>query len=324
MRAVRYKNYGSPDQLKICEIERPSPNDGEILVKVMAASVNSWDWDKLIGSFQGRFPIGLFSPQHPVLGADISGIVESVGPSVTEFSPGDLVLGDLSEDGWGGFAEFAIGKPGHFTAKPEEMSFTSAACVPQAGLLALQGLRLRGGVKAGDKVLINGAGGGIGVFAIQIAKAMGATEVTAVDSAEKAGLMLEMGADHVIDYKSQDFCQLDKRYDYVLDALATRSTKKHLSVLKPGGTYVLAGGHTKIIFGNLLLGRVLGRRENKCAVLLLWKPLASDMAELATMAVANKFKIPVDQIYPLEKTNEALARLGAGQVKGKVVINPTL
>ncbi len=324
MKAVCYEHYGSPDKLKLCEIERPSPGASEILVKVMAASVNSWDWDKLTGSFQGRLPNAPFKPSHPVLGADIAGIVESVGPEVTEFSPGDAVLGDLSEDGWGGFAEFAVGDQKHFTIKPDEMPFTGAACVPQAGLLALQGLRLRGGVKAGDKVLINGAGGGVGAFAIQIAKALGADQVTAVDTTEKADLMLEMGADHVIDYKSQDFCQLDERYDYVLDALATRSTRKHLSVLKPGGTYVLAGGHTKTIFGNLLLGRLLGRRENKCALLLLWRPLATDMAELAAMAVSEKFKIPIDQIYPLERTGEALARLGAGQVKGKVVINPTL
>ena len=199
MKAIVYERYGSPDDLELKDVEKPVPRDNEVLVQVHAASVNSWDWEQLIGTLQGRLG-GPFRPKNKILGADIAGRVEAVGKDVTKFMPGDEVFGDLSACGWGGFAEYVCAAENALVLKPAAMSFEQAAAIPQAGLLALQGLRDTGKIRQGQKVLINGAGGGVGSFAIQIAKMHG-TEVTGVDSAEKQDAMREFGADHVIDYR---------------------------------------------------------------------------------------------------------------------------
>ncbi len=240
MKAIVYTAYGPPDVLQLKEVAKPSPKDHEVLIKVHAASVNSWDWDQLIGTFQGRLG-GLFRPRNQILGADVAGRVEAVGKDVTKFKPGDDVFGDLSACGWGGFAQYVCAAENALVMKPARMSFEQAAAIPQAGLLALQGLRDTGNIRTGQKVLINGAGGGVGSFAIQIAKMHGA-QVTGVDSAEKQETMRGFGADHVIDYRRDDFTKIGQQYDLILDVVVTRPMRDYRRVLSPNGILYLSGG----------------------------------------------------------------------------------
>lgn len=320
MKAAVYRRYGRPkDVLSIEDVARPAPASGEMLIRVEAASLNSWDWDKLTGNVMGRLD-GLFGPANKVLGADIAGFVEAVGEGVTGFAVGDAVFGDLTESGWGGLAEYAIGKPAAFARKPAALSFAEAATIPQAGLLALQGLRHRG-IAPGDHVLINGGGGGMGSFAIQIAKHLGA-EVTGVDAGHKLELMRGQGADHVIDSDTTDFSAGTQRYDLVLDAVASRSLRSHLGVLKRGGAYVVAGGRIGSLISSGLLGRRAGKAEGKYAALLFWRPNPADMLELAGMIVAGAVSPAIDRVVPLADTAEALGMLGARQVHGKIVVAP--
>ena len=221
MRAITYAEYGSPDQLKFVDIDRPIAKDNEVVVRVRAASINSWDWDLLTGTFQGR--LGAFrKPKYPILGADIAGVVESTGTAARDFQPGDAVFGDISGSGWGGFAEYVSVREAVLAKKSQSLTFEQAAATPQAGVLALQGLRDKRQVQAGDRVLINGAGGGSGTFAVQIAKSFGA-EVTGVDAPWKQETMRSIGADHVIDYTRKDFAASAESYDLVLDLVASRS-----------------------------------------------------------------------------------------------------
>lgn len=205
MKAMVCHNYGPPDVLKLEEVEKPTPKEDEVLIKVHAASVNSWDWDLLRGEFMNRLIFrGLLKPKLKIIGCDIAGRVSAVGRNVTQFQAGDEVFGDISGVGWGGFAEYVCARENVLARKSANMSFAEAAAIPQAGVLALQGLRDTGQIQKGDKVLINGAGGGVGTFGIQIAKLFGA-EVTGVDSTGKLEMMRSLGAEHVIDYTEEDF-----------------------------------------------------------------------------------------------------------------------
>ena len=206
MKGIVFNQYGSPDYFKLKEVEKPIPKDNEVLVNVHAASINSWDWEILLGTpFVNRLMVGLTKPTRiKILGCDIAGRVEAVGKNVKQFKSDDEVFGDLSRCGWGGFAEYVCARENALALKPTSMTFEQTAAVPQAGLLALQGLRDKGHIKPGQKVLINGAGGGAGTFAVQIAKSFGA-EVTGVDSTEKLALMRSFGAVHVFDYTQEDF-----------------------------------------------------------------------------------------------------------------------
>jgi NADPH:quinone reductase-like Zn-dependent oxidoreductase len=316
MKAIVYERYGPPEVLRLEEAEKPVPGDEQVLVEVRAASVNSWDWDLLRGV---PSLLRLGKPQYRTLGADIAGRVEEVGRSVTLFRPGDEVFGDLSGCGWGGFAEYACAAEHALAPKPAGLTFEQAAAVPQAGVLALQGLRDRGRLQSGRKALINGAGGGVGTFAVQLAKSFGA-EVTAVDSAGKLDLLRSIGADHVIDYAEEDFTRNGRRYDLILDMVASRSAFDYALALNPGGTCVLVGGPMTRLLLDVLLGPWMSLAAKKKIALLIHKPNRQDLLFLTELLEAGKIVPVIDKRYPLREVPEALRHLGEGRARGKVVI----
>ncbi|HEX9162881.1 MAG TPA: NAD(P)-dependent alcohol dehydrogenase, partial [Thermoanaerobaculia bacterium] len=249
MKAVVFTRYGSADVLELKGVEKPAPGNDQVLIRVHAASINDWDWGALQGTpFVNRLMFGLLRPHKQILGSDVAGRIESVGKNVRRFQPGDEVFGDLSGD-WGGFAEYVCARESALVLKPRAMTFEQAAAIPQAAMLAVQGLRDVGRLEHGQRVLINGAGGGVGTFAIQLAKVFGA-EVTAVDHLEKFDLMRSLGADHVIDYTQEDFTESERRYDLILDVKTGRSILDCARALAPDGAYVTVGGST----GRLLQG----------------------------------------------------------------------
>jgi NADPH:quinone reductase-like Zn-dependent oxidoreductase len=301
--------------MELQEVERPAPKDSEVLVKVHAASINSWDWELTQGV--GHITFGRRGrPPVRILGCDISGTVEEVGREVTRFSPGDQVFGDLSGSGWGGFAEYACAKEKVFAPKSASMSHEEAAATPQAGLLALQGLR-KGGLKEGQRVLINGAGGGVGTFAIQMAKARG-TVVTGVDRGDKADTMLSLGADHVVDYEKEDFTRRGEVYDLILDVTSRRSVFEYKPALAPRGVCIILGGKGTKILGSVLLGSwVLGSRKVKVGIL---RRLTQDLEHMIELYEADKVKPVIDRTYALGEVADAYRYFGEGGVKGKIVI----
>src|SRR5512133_551950 len=241
MKAIVYTKYGSPDVLELKEVEKPIVKDNDVLVKVYAASVNAADWHLLRADpFLVRLMTGLFKPKYPVLGADIAGRVEAIGSGVTQFKPGDEVFGDISACGWGAFAEYASASENALVLKPTNLSFEEAATVPLAAITALNGLRDKGNIQPGQKVLINGASGGVGTFAVQIAKSYGA-EVTGVTSTRNLDMVRSIGADHVIDYTKEDFTQNGQRYDLIFDAVGNRSVSDYQRALSPNGICSVAG-----------------------------------------------------------------------------------
>ena len=315
MKAIVFHQYGQPDVLALEEIEKPSPEDGEVLVKVYATCINSWDWELLQGiPFVNRLMAGILKPTKiKIPGCDIAGRIESVGKNVTRFQVGDEVFGDLSSCGWSGFAEYVAAPEKALELKPACLTFEQAAAVPQAALLALQGLQ-RGGIQAGKKVLINGAGGGSGAFAIQIAKEFGA-EVTAVDSTEKLDIMRSTGADHVIDYTQEDFTKNGQRYDLIFDNAANRSLSDYKRVLNPGGIHVMVGGKSFNIL-QTLLASMLGSRKY---VLLLHKA-NKGLDTMKQFIEVGKVVPVIDRSYPLSEAADAMRYFAAGHAKGKVVI----
>ena len=251
MRAIVYKKYGPPDVLHLEEVGKPAPKDHEILIKVRAASINAYDWRHLRPDpfFLRLLGGGLLKPKRRILGADMAGRVEAVGAGVKGFKPGDDVVGD---GGHGGYAEYASVDENKFVLKPAELTFEEAAAMPMAALTALQGLRDKGHIRAGQTVLINGASGGVGTFAVQIAKAYG-TEVTGVCRTSKTDLVLSIGADQVVDYTREDVTKTDRRYDLIFDVAAFRSVSSYKRILAPAGVYVLAGGSMARIFQSMIM-----------------------------------------------------------------------
>ena len=318
MKAIVYHTYGSPAVLKLEEVAKPTPKDDEVLIKIHAASLNSWDWDLLRGKpFLARMD-SLFKPKYKILGCDVAGQVEAVGKNSKQFQPGDAVFGDLSGCGWGGFAEYVCASENAVTLKPAAMTFAQAAAIPQAGVLALQGLRDQSPIQPGQKVLINGAGGGMGTFAIQLAKCWGA-EVTGVDSTGKLAVMRTLGADHVIDYTQADFTQNGQRYDLILDAVAHRSLFDYKRALSPTGTLIIVGGSMGTIFQTLLLGTWLSKPGSQKLGLLIHQP-NKDLALLIELFTAGKIVPVIGRTYPLAETAAAFRALGAGDAQGKLVI----
>jgi len=318
MKAIVYHTYGSPAVLKLEEVAKPTPKDDEVLIKIHAASVNSWDWDLLRGKpFLARMD-SPFKPKYKILGCDVAGQVEAVGKNVKQFQPGDAVFGDLSGCGWGGFAEYVCAQENALTLKPAAMTFAQAAAIPQAGVLALQGLRDQSQIQPGQKVLINGAGGGMGTFAIQMAKFWGA-EVTGVDSTRKLAVMRTLGADHVIDYTQADFTQNGQRYDLILDAVAHRSLFDYKRALSPTGTLIIVGGSMGTIFQTLLLGTWFSKTGSQKLGLLIHQP-NKDLALLIELFTAGKVVPVIGRTYPLAETAAAFYALGAGDAQGKLVI----
>ncbi len=319
MKAIRNEKYGLPDVLQLKEVDKPVPNSNEVLVKVHAASINSWDWDYLTGKPRiYRLLFGLFKPRHKILGADIAGQVMSIGEEVKLFKPGDKVYGDLSAHNWGGFAEFVCADENLLSSKPANLTYEEAAAVPQAGVLALQGLRYNGDIQEGQKVLINGAGGGVGTFAIQLAKLWGA-EVTAVDCSEKMDVLLDLGADHVIDYQKEDFTKAEKKYDLVLDVIAQKPLSQYENVLNPNGALVVVGGSVALLL-KLAIKSIFSKNSGKKMGILVHKPNRQDLKVLRELLESEKLKPIVDKCFPLDKTPDAFTYYGKNLVKGKVVI----
>jgi len=319
MKAIVYERYGSPDVLELKEVEKPVPKDNEILIKVYAASVNDWDWGLLRGKpFVNRLLFGLLKPKIKILGVDIAGQVEAVGRNVKKFQPGDEVFGDISGCGWGGFAEYVCALENALSLKPASITFEEAAAVPQAAVLALQGLRDKRQIQPGQKVLINGAGGGAGTFAVQIAKSFGA-EVTGVDSTSKLDMMRSIGADQVIDYTREDFTKNGQRYDLILDFAAYHSIFDYKRALSPKGIYVMVGGSSARIFQVMFLGPWVSMTGSKKMGILMHKP-NKDLAFMKELFEAGKVVPIIDRRYPLNETAEALRYFGEGHARGKVVI----
>lgn len=318
MKAIVYTRYGPPDVLQYKEVTKPAPKDNEVLVKVHAASINSWDWDLLRGKpILFRF-WGFLKPKYTIPGGDIAGQVEAVGKDAKQFQPSDEVFGDLCACGWGGFAEYVCADESALALKPANMAFEQAAAIPQAAVMALQGIRDYGQVQPGQKVLINGAGGGVGTFAIQMAKSFGA-EVTGVDSTGKLDMMRSIGADHVIDYTQEDFTKNGQRYDLILDVAGYHSIFDYKRVLNPGGIYVMVGGSVSRIFQVLLLGPWISKTGSKKMGILAHKP-NRDLAFIKELFEAGKVVPVIDKRYPLNEAPEAFRYFGEGQARGKLVI----
>jgi len=317
MKAIVYQNYGAPDVLRMEDIPKPKPSDDEVLVKTCAVSINSWDWDALTGKpFEYRFLSGLLKPKSTKLhGCDIAGKVEAIGKNVKHFQIGDEVFGDLSEGGWGAFAEYTCAAENELIRKPSTMKFEQAACLSHGGNLAVQGLIDIGKIQSGQKVLINGGGGSTGTLAIQIAKLFD-VEVTAVDHRDKLETMLTQGADHVIDYNKEDFTQNGQKYDLVFDVKTDRSVFDYQRALSPKGIYVTVGGKTSRILQVLLFGKLL----KKYNMNLVAYQANKDLHYIVELFETDKLKPVIDKCYPLEKTAEAFRYFGEGRFKGKVVV----
>ena len=320
MKAIVYTKYGPPDVLQLKEVEKPAPRDNEALVKVHAASVNAYDLHLLRADvFLVRLAAGLFKPKNTILGADIAGLVEAVGRNAKQFQPGDEVFGDIAACGAGGFAEYVCVPENFLALKSTRMTFEEAAAIPMAAVTALQGLRDKGQIQPGQKVLINGASGGVGTFAVQIAKSFGA-EVTAVCSTRNLDMARSLGADKVIDYTREDFSQNGQRYDLILAANGYHSIFKYRRALSPKGIYVMAGGSMAQIFQALLLGPWISMTGSKKMGFLTTKSNQKDLVFMNELLEAGKVKPVIDRRYPLSEVAEALCYLGEGHARGKVVI----
>ncbi len=311
-----WTRYGPPEVLQLQEVERPVPRDDEVLVEVHAASINSWDDELLRGVAQITLG-GRARPPYRILGCDIAGRVVEAGARVSRLRPGDPVFGDISGSGWGGYAEYVCAKERVLAPKPPRMPFDEAAAIPQAGVLALQGLR-KGGLREGQRVLVNGAGGGVGTFAVQIAMAHGA-EVTGVDSTVKLDAVRSVGAEYVVDHTKEDFTKSGRVYDLILDVKSDRGVLDYKRALAPGGACVLLGGRGRSILQAILLGSwALGGRKVR---LLILRRDPRDLARLAELYEAGKLEPVIDRRFPLEETAEAFKYYREGRFTGKVVIS---
>jgi NADPH:quinone reductase-like Zn-dependent oxidoreductase len=322
MKAVVYTKYGSPDVLQIKDIEKPAPKDNEVLIKIHAASVNAYDWHFLTADiFLIRLMgVGLLKPKYTGLSVDIAGRIEAVGKNVKQFQPGDDVYGMVK----GGFAEYACALENALALKPSNLSFDEAAAVPMAAVTALQGLRDNGRIQAGQKVLINGASGGVGTFAVQIAKSFGA-EVTAVCSTRNVEQARSLGADHVIDYTKEDFTQSQgaqggQQYDLIFAANGYHPLSAYKRALTPKGIYIMAGGSRAQMFQAMLMGKWMSERGGRKMGGVTAKRSQKDLVILKELLEAGKIVPVIDRRYPLNEAAEALRYLGAGHARGKVVI----
>ncbi len=319
MKAITFYKYGSTANLELEEVPKPKPKEDEVLIKVYTASVNSWDWDLVRGKpyIVRMISGGFFKPNINILGCDIAGVVEAVGTGVTRLKVGDAVFGDISESGWGGFAEYVCAQEKFMALKPNSLSFEQAAAIPQAGGLALGGIHFLKEIRPGDKVLFNGAGGGVGTIGMQIAKSLGA-EVTGVDSAEKFEVMHSSGADHVIDYKKEDLTKNEKRYDRIIDAVINRSVFDYARSLNPEGVCGIVGGKMGKILQAAIMGSWLSK--NRKVGLVAWKPNVEALEELVKLYENGSFKPIIGKTYALSETPEALQSIGNGHTKGKALI----
>jgi 2-desacetyl-2-hydroxyethyl bacteriochlorophyllide A dehydrogenase len=320
MKAVVYTKYGSPDVLEYKEVEKPSPKDDEVLVKIQAASLNAADWHLLRADpFLARLFSGLLKPKFNILGADIAGVVEATGTNVKEFHAGDEVFGAISECGWGGFAEYTTATENALVLKPGKLTFEEAAVIPLASITALQALRNKGKIQQSQKVLINGASGGVGIFAVQIAKSFGA-EVTAVCSTNKIDITRKIGADIVIDYTKEDFTKNGKSYDLIIAANGYHLISDYKKSLSKNGIYVMTGGAGAQMAEAIFLGPLMSIGSKKMGALSA-KSNKQDLIFIKELIEAGKVVPVIDRRYPLSETAEAMRYLEEGHASGKIVIN---
>jgi NADPH:quinone reductase-like Zn-dependent oxidoreductase len=320
MRAVVYREYGGPDVLAVEEIATPAPAPDEVLIRVHATSINDFDWHLLTGRPLINRIGGLRTPKHLVLGADVAGTVEALGRDVTGLRVGDAVVGDLSPFGFGGFAEYACAPASALAPKPASLTFEQAAAVPQAGGLAMTALRWRLPITAGQAVLVNGAGGGVGTFAIQIAASFGA-EITGVDAAHKLDAVRAAGAHHVIDYAEQDFTETGLTYDLIIDVAAHHSMARYRRTLRPGGVCSLIGGSYGRIVMVMSVGQAASRVGGRRVGVPIWRP--NDPGETAFLSglLEDGSVVPViDSVVPLDGVPDAFRRFGAQQHSGKIIV----
>jgi NADPH:quinone reductase-like Zn-dependent oxidoreductase len=318
MKAAIFTRYGTADVLELGDVPAPIPKDDEVLVRVRAVSINDWDSQALQGiPFMNRLTFGLRKPKKQILGSDIAGRVEAVGNDAKRFRPGDEVFGDLSGR-WGGFAEYVCAGEEMLAPKPASLTFEEAAAMPQTAMLAVQGLRDKGRIRQGQKLLINGAGGGVGTFAIQIAHLYGA-ETTGVDSSAKLDMLRSLGFDHVLDYGQEDFTRTGQRYDLILDVKTDRSVFAYLRALRPGGAYVTVGGSLGRLARIALLGPLAALVLKKRVSIVALKP-NKDLGYITELVEAGKVRPVVDGRYTLDQAAEAMRYFGEGRHKGKVVL----
>ncbi len=320
MKAIVMTGYGGPEVLQYKDVEKPFPTANQVLVKVQAASLNASDFEAMRGAWTSRMG-GPLRTKHKILGTDIAGTVEAVGSNVTKFQPGDEVHGDLLYlNGYGAFAEYACAIEKVLAPKPANMTFEQASTYPEAGIIAMQSLRGKREIQPGEKVLINGAGGGMGSFGIQIAKYYGA-EVTAVDSAIKLEMMKSLGADHVLNYMETDFTKTGERYDMILDTVACRSLRSYRRAMNPDGMLVIVGGNRRALFRAIIIGPLVSRMGNRSyGINPLGRDPTGDYELLAELFEAGKVVPVIDRRYPLSEVPEALKYLEDGLALGKVVI----
>jgi NADPH:quinone reductase-like Zn-dependent oxidoreductase len=320
MKAIVHTEYGPPDVLQLQEVEQPVPAADQVLVRIHAASVNYGNLALVKGEpFLVRLMSGgLLKPKHTIPGGDIAGRVEAVGGSVTQFQPGDELFGDVSDCGFGGFAEYVAVPESALAPKPANLTYEEAAAVPQAAVVALQGLRDLGRIQSGQQVLIYGASGGIGTFAVQLAKAFGA-EVTGVCSTRNLELVRSIGADRVIDYTQQDFAQGEQRYDLILATAGYRSILDYKRALRPQGIYVMTGGSMAQVF-QAMLGPLLSEKGGRQLGNLAGMTRKADLVAVKDLVEAGQVRPVIDRRYPLHETAEALHYYGGGHARGKVVI----
>ena len=327
MKAAIRERYGPPEVVEVREVDTPTPKDDEVLVRVWAASVNRADLDYL-GPRPGfiRPMIGMRAPRDPRMGIDVAGVVDSVGSSVTGFQAGDRVFGDMLAFGSGAFAEYLCAPERAFELIPDELSFDDAATLPHSAILAIQGLRRRDGrtVQPGDTVLIDGASGNVGPFAVQIAKTLGG-EVTGVASAGKLDFVRSVGADHVVDYRKVDYTKTGTRYDWILDTDSHHSIRAVRRALRPNGNYVTLGGTTWPLIQGMVVGPLMSLFSDRWSGLMLWwKPFdRDDLATVTDLIAAGKVRPVIDRRFPLSEIVEALRWVNDGHAKGKVVISDT-
>lgn len=320
MKAIMLREYGAPDLLEVASVEKPQPGPDEVLIKIEAAALNAGDWHLMRGEpFPVRFMLGLFKPRPQILGGDVAGRVEAVGKNVKKFMPGDKVFGDLSNYGFGAYAEYVSVPQDAVIMKPQKLSFEEAAAIPIAAITALQALRDKGNVSKGNRVLINGASGGVGTYLVQIAKAYGA-EVTAVCSSAKQDMVRELGADFVIDYKKVDFTENGLQYDLIIAANGDRSIFDYSRSLASGGKYVMIGGSTSQMFQALLMGPLLTLLSNKTFGMVLGQANPEDLHTLREMAESGKLYPVIDRKYDLDEVPEAIRYLEEGHARGKVIV----
>lgn len=318
MKAVVYEQYGSPDVLHLADVPKPTPRDDEILIRIHAVSLNGSDREALAGSPAYARMGGLRRPRHPILGSDIAGRVEAVGSTHADFNANDEVFGELP--GYrDGLAEYACTHGKTLMLKPASLTFEQAAAIPQGGVIALNGIRTKGKVQPGQKVLINGAGGSAGSFAIQLARLQGA-EVTGVDHANKLDFMRSLGADQVIDYTREDFTRSGQQYDLILDLIAHRPIADYARALRPGGSYFFVGGSLRVLFGALLLGPFIRLTTSKNLRLLVVPQNRPDLIAISDLCKTGQIVPVIDRQYPLSETAEAFRHMLSGRANGKIVI----